>query len=286
MDCHRSVLSAEGDYSGMKLRIDAFVLIFLLVCGLSSEGWADSPTKSDQKQTKYSNTLCEGVYPHHLQGICIDGQGNIFWSFTTELVKTNASGEVLLKIPVGNHHGDLCFQDGKIFVAVNFGAFNNPQGKSDSWVYVYDAEKLLLIAKHQTPEVIYGAGGIASHQGKFIVVGGLPKGINENYLYEYDGNFKFVKKHVLKSGYTFLGIQTATFADNQWWFGCYGNELLKADANFQFIAKFPIDCSLGVERVNDKLLLIASGAKNKKKLNIGRVDLADPNEKQGFVIRK
>ena len=270
----------------MKLRIDIFVLILILVCGLVSERRAAAQTKSEQKKTTYSNTQCEGVYPHHLQGVCIDGQGNIFWSFTTELVKTNASGKVLLKIPVGNHHGDLCYQDGKVFVAVNFGAFNHPEGKSDSWFYVYDAKKLLLIAKHQTPEVIYGAGGIASHQGKFIVVGGLPKGINENYLYEYDVNFKFVKKHVLKSGYTLLGIQTATFADNQWWFGCYGTELLKADANFKFIAKHHIDCSLGVERVTDKLLLVARGARDKKKMNSGRVYLADPNEKQGFIIRK
>lgn len=270
----------------MKRCIDIFVLILVVFCSLSSEGWADSPAKSDQKKIEYKSTQCEGVYPHHLQGVCIDGQGHIFWSFTTELVKTNTSGKVLLKIPVGNHHGDLCFQDGKLFVAVNFGAFNNPQGKSDSWVYVYNAEKLLLIAKHQTPEVIYGAGGIASHQGKFIVVGGLPKGVNENYLYEYEKNFKFVKKHVLKSGYTLLGIQTATFADNQWWFGCYGSELLKADANFKFTAKYKVDCGLGVERITDKLFFIARGARDKKKMNSGRVLLATPNEKQGLVIQK
>lgn len=270
----------------MKLRIDVFVLMFILLCGLISEGWAQASAKSEQQTTKYSDALCEGRYKHHLQGVCVDGTGNIFWSFTTELVKTNASGKVLLKIPVGNHHGDLCYRDGKVFVAVNFGAFNNPQGKADSWVYVYDAKKLLLIAKHQTPEVIYGAGGIASHQGKFVVVGGLPKGINENYLYEYDTNFKFVKKHVLKSGYTLMGIQTAAFADNQWWFGCYGSELLKADLNFKFTAKFPINCSLGVERVNDQLLLIASGAKDKKGNHTGRVDLAVPNKEKGFVIRK
>jgi len=112
---------------------------------------------------------------HHLQGLCVDGLGNIFWSFTTELVKTNFAGKVLVKIPVGNHHGDLCYHEGKVFVAVNFGDFNNPEGKADSWVYVYDAAKLLLIAKHQTPEVTFGAGGIACHAGKYIVVGGLPE---------------------------------------------------------------------------------------------------------------
>lgn len=36
------------------------------------------------------------------------------------------------------------------------------------------------------------------------------------------GDFQFVKKHVLASGHTHLGIQTAAFADGHWWFGCYG----------------------------------------------------------------
>ncbi|QDT40459.1 hypothetical protein Pan241w_05160 [Gimesia alba] len=269
----------------MNLQRVYFVLIFMLVSGLSETSRAENQAAAVQKKTEYSNVQCEGAYPHHLQGICIDGQGHIFWSFTTELVKTNAAGKVLVKIPVGNHHGDLCFQGGKLFVAVNFGDFNNPQGKADSWVYVYDAEKLLLIAKHQTPEVIYGAGGIAVHAGKFIVVGGLPKGIEENYLYEYDPNFKFVKKHVLKSGYTLLGIQTAAFADNQWWFGCYGTKLLKADTSYQFLAKFDLECSLGIDRINDKLLLIARGGREGK-LHTGRVLLAEPTEKQGFIIRK
>ncbi|MFH1300468.1 MAG: hypothetical protein ABIK07_05355 [Planctomycetota bacterium] len=269
----------------MKLLLENFVLMCMLVCGLHSEGWAETQAVPTQKKIEYSNAQCEGTYPHHLQGICIDGQGNIFWSFTTELVKTNAAGKILLKIPVGNHHGDLCFQGGKVFVAVNFGQFNNAEGKSDSWVYVYDAEKLLLIAKHQTSEVIFGAGGIAYHQGKFIVVGGLPKDVNENYLYEYDENFKFLKKHVLKSGYTLMGIQTATFADNQWWFGCYGTKLLKADVDLNFIAKYDIECSLGVERVTDKLLLIGRGAKVENQ-HTGSVLLAVPDEKLGFVIQK
>jgi hypothetical protein len=54
----------------------------------------------------------------------------------------------------------------------------------------------------------------------------------ENYAYEYDGDFKFVKRHVLDSGFTLVGIQTAAFANDHWWFGCYGEPkiLLKADA--------------------------------------------------------
>jgi hypothetical protein len=37
--------------------------------------------------------------------------------------------------------------------------------------------------------------------------------VNENYVYEYDTDFRFVKNHTLASGHTYLGIQTATFAD-------------------------------------------------------------------------
>lgn len=265
----------------MKLQCESFLLALVLVCGLCSTVRAEPKPQP----VVYSSTRCEGTYPHHLQGICVDGQGGIFWSFTTQLVKTNASGKLLKKIPVGNHHGDLCYVDGKVYVAVNFGDFNNAKGNADSWVYVYDAEKLLLIAKHKTPEVIYGAGGIAHHNGKFLVVGGLPQGFKENYLYEYDQNLKFVKKHVLKSGYTLMGIQTATFADNQWWFGCYDPSLLKADTNYQFTAKYDLNCSLGIERISDELLLIGGNTKKDKQYT-GEVLLARPSKEQGFIIEK
>ena len=69
------------------------------------------------------------------------------------------------------------------------------------------------LARHKTPQVKHGAGGIAHHDGKFIVVGGLPDGVEENYLYEYNAAFNFQKRHVLDSGWTRLGIQAAAIAD-------------------------------------------------------------------------
>ena len=60
---------------------------------------------------------CDGVYPHHLQGVCQDTDGNLYWSFTTTLVKTDSEGQVLKKLEVANHHGDLCYVDGRLFVA-------------------------------------------------------------------------------------------------------------------------------------------------------------------------
>ena len=87
---------------------------------------------------------------------------------------------------------------------------------------LYFKSLLALVARHPVAEAVHGAGGIAHHVGRFIVIGGLPLGTDENYAYEYDGQFKFIQRHVLKSGQTLMGIQTAAFADDRWWFGCYG----------------------------------------------------------------
>jgi hypothetical protein len=84
---------------------------------------------------------CEGTYPKHLQGVCVDGEF-IYWCFTTELVKTDRSGKRLKQIPVADHHGDLCLHSGRLYVAVNLGKFNDPHGNADSWVYEYNAETL------------------------------------------------------------------------------------------------------------------------------------------------
>ncbi len=217
--------------------------------------------------SNFRDVTCAGSYPQHLQGICVDDEA-IYWSFTTTLVKTDTEGKVLLSVPVAHHHGDLCYVDGRVYVAVNLGRFNDPAGKADSWVYVYDAASLAEVARHEVQEVFHGAGGIGVHGGHFFVVGGLPAGVEENYVYEYDEGFQFVKKHVVASGHTHLGIQTATFAHGRWWFGCYGQPqvLLVTDAAFQMQGRHEFDCSLGIEALPEGRLLAAGGRcdKNKK----------------------
>lgn len=232
---------------------------------------------------EFRNVTCEGAYPRHLQGICVGGEA-IFWSFTTALVKTGSDGKLLRKVPVANHHGDLCFHDGKLYVAVNLGKFNDPQGHADSWVYVYDAGDLSFLAKHETQEVFHGAGGIGFREGHFFVVGGLPEGVEENYAYEYDGAFRFVKKHVIRSGHTHLGIQTATFACGRWWFGCYGTPkiLLVTDADFHLQGRYEFDCSLGIVGLPDGRFLSADGRSEKDKGCTGSVKLAIPDGRSGF----
>ncbi len=235
----------------------------------------------------FQPVTCDGFYEGHLQGVCTDNESAIYWSFTTNLVKTDPDGHILKEITVGSHHGDACYHDGRVYIAVNFGKFNDPKGNADSWVYVYDAKDLSLIAKHETQQVVHGAGGIAYHDGKFIVVGGLPEGIEENYLYEFDPEFHFVKKHDLKSGWTKLGIQSATFADGHWWFGCYGTPkiLLIADENFENVQRYEFDCSLGIVPIGKERFLVASGTRTKEG-HTGRLDIGVPDEKQGLIIQQ
>ncbi len=240
---------------------------------------------SSLQAAEFRNVTCEGTYPQHLQGVCVDG-ASIYWCFTTELVKTDSNAKLLKKVPVASHHGDLCFQDGKLFVAVNLGKFNDPKGNADSWVYVYNASDLSLVSKHEVQDVFHGAGGIGFRNGHFFVVGGLPEEIEENYVYEYDQQFKLIKKHLIKSGHTHLGIQTATFAKDRWWFGCYGKPaiLLVTDADFKMKGRHEFDCSLGIVGLPDGRFLSASGHNEKGKGHTGIVKLAVADDSTGLKI--
>ena len=231
---------------------------------------------------------CEGAYPRHVQGICTNGKDAIYWCWTDVLVKTDTEGRILRQVPVADHHGDPCFHNGRVYVATNLGKFNRPAGEADSWVYVYDGDTLAELAKHPVPELVHGAGGMAYREGKFIIVGGLPPGVNENYLYEYDESFKFQKRHVLASGYTLMGIQTAAYADGAWWFGCYGKPqvLLRADEKFQLTGNWEFNASVGIVPISGGRFLIAQNTAVKGKGNEAKVVIARVDEKAGLVIEK
>lgn len=238
-------------------------------------------------------TSCEGTYPRHLQGICTNEHDAIYWCWTDFLVKTDTDGRILQKVPVANHHGDLCFHDGRVYVATNLAKFNRPAGEADSWVYVYDGDTLSELAKHRVPEVVHGAGGMAWREGRFYIVGGLPPGVNENYVYEYDSDFRFQKRHVLASGYTLMGIQTVAHAEGAWWFGCYGKPavLLRADDKFQFTDKWEFNASVGIAPISGGRFLIAQntavkGADGKTNQNQAQVLVARFDKKAGLAIEK
>ena len=209
-----------------------------------------------------SGVTLSGAYPGHLQGVCTNDRDAIYWSMTTNLVKTDVSGNVVRQVAVPSHHGDLCHVAGRIYVAVNLALFNDPQTRADSWIYVYDADDLSLIARHAVGEVIYGAGGIAFGDGRFIVVGGLADGVGENYVYDYDKDFRSGRRIVLKTGQTYKGIQTAAFDGEHWWFGCYGKPdfmevLIRTDRTFGAIQQFAFDASTGLVPLDRDTFLVA-----------------------------
>lgn len=86
--------------------------------------------------------------------------------------------------------------------------------------------------------------------------------------------------------YTRLGIQTATFAQDRWWFGCYGTPqvLLVTDADFRMQGQYEFDCSLGIERGPEGRLLSATGRCEKEKGCTGSVRVAVPDEQSGLRI--
>lgn len=260
-----------------------FVLWSLTISLFAGPGGERAASAADPLLGSIQPITCEGSYPGHLQGICTNYRDTVYWSFTTVLVKTDAEGRLSRRVDVANHHGDLCFHDGRVYVAVNLGKFNQPPGQEDSWVYVYDEDSLEEIARYPTPELVHGAGGMAWRDGRFVIVGGLPKDIDENYVYEYDESFEFIKRHVLPSGHTDKGIQTAEFYANHWWFGCYGKPriLLVADPSFGLVGRFEFDCALGITGLPDGRSLVGSNRRTEDGY-VGRAQIAVPDEWRGL----
>ena len=192
---------------------------------------------------------CEGAYDGHLQGIAMDAEGNIYWSFTVTLVKTDGEGHVIKKVEVPAHHGDCWVAGERLYVAVNHGKFSDGPANRKSYICAYETSDLTLAWKKEVPEVRYGAGALTMRGGHFFVASGrVPKGAEDNRIFEYDGACQFIAEHILKSGPTYLGIQTMAYVDGTWWFGCYGEprETLRADDDFTLQERLPFECSLGI----------------------------------------
>jgi hypothetical protein len=237
----------------------------------------------------------------HLQGITTNGTNAIYWSFTDKLVKTDTAGNTLSVVDVIDHHGDLTFVTtgvgaNKLFVAVNDrvtsppGEFNvaNPNNPARQWIYEYDAN-LAFVTRHSVPQALYGAGGIAYHNGKFLVVGGLPTTENRNYVYEYDSAFAHLTTYELLTGYTDRGIQTAEFAAGQWWFGTYEREggvrqLLKFNESLHSYSQYAFEASLGIAGIPDGYFLVGSNRTLANGDVIGRVNLAVADNALGLKI--
>lgn len=165
---------------------------------------------------------CEGEYPWHLQGVATDGT-NIFWTFTTVLVKTDLDGRVLGKVEIGRgdgHMGDLCCRNGRVFVGMNL-EYRNGCRRGDE-VWEYDGAALKLIKKHPTPEAVWCNNGVEFFDGNFWVITSAPRHCRYNMVFRYTADFKFIQCQMIDSGWTNLGVQTVCRHGDKMLFGCYG----------------------------------------------------------------
>jgi hypothetical protein len=260
-----------------------FLIPLLTAAFLSGLHAEDNEKPSTNEPMMATPTVsCAGEYPKHLQGVCMDDAGNLYWSWTTSIVKTDATGTILAQVDAPNHQGDLCYVDGSIYVAVNLGKFNKPAGQADSWVYQFDAGSLKLVKQYPVQEAVHGAGGMEFVDGHFFVVGGLPEDYDRNFVFEYDRDFKFVRKHEILSGWTQLGIQTAFFKDGCWWFGCYGKPavLLKVSRDFKDVGVYHFNASVGItsDSAGPREFLVAVDKANKDKKHSAKLHKVTLND--------
>ena len=170
-----------------------------------------------------SPIICDGVYPYHLQGVATDGT-NLFWSFTSVLVKTDKAGMVLAKdeICLGDGHmGDLCCKGGKVFVGMNMGR-DGRGWKKDDEVWQYDGEGMKREKAFPTPHTIWCNNGIEWFDGYFWLIGSIPKFSEYNIVFKYNPDFRFCGARLVASGWTNLGVQTICRYGDVVLFGCYG----------------------------------------------------------------
>ena len=180
----------------------------------AAEGAAAKPTE----------IRCEGEYPWHLQGVATDGT-NIYWTFTTVLVKTDRAGKVQAKHEIARnegHMGDLCCRAGKVYVGMNMSYRGGCRVGDEVWEY--DARELKRLKKYPTPEAVWCNNGLEFYGGCFWVISSAPHHSRYNMVFRYTPDFKFMRCQMIDSGWTHLGVQTICRWGDKMLFGCYGHD--------------------------------------------------------------
>lgn len=196
---------------------------------------------------------CEFFHNKHVQGVAYNGN-ELYWVYTDVLIKSDASGKIIKQVPLhrmpgGAHHGgDPCFVDGKLYVPYCGSGFNKYLKKRENHNYIQQYSADLEFEKSfPVPELEFGAGCIAFYNGRFFVAGGRPSGMAGNTVYEYDRNFRLLKKHELPFDSN-KGIQTLTSDGKYWYFGVYNKPSVTfiADMDFQLVGKWNFSNAVGL----------------------------------------
>ncbi len=255
-----------------------------LLCCLAALLSLYSPVAQAQSAPLPPEIQCGGEYGAHLQGVATNHKDALFWSFTLTLVKTDLTGKVQATAKTLYHLGDLTCVDGKVYAAACT-TWDKPSNNSK--VYVYNAEDLKLQEMKPVPEATYGAGGIEFHDGRFYIVGGVDPKAEENFIYVYDREFRYVATHTIPSGHTELGVQTIAWYEGAFWLGCYGNILLKLDEKLNITGRYPVDCGYGLKSWQGGEVLVGqtiSRDEEKSKRWRGVAHLAHVDAEKGLLF--
>lgn len=249
----------------MKTSIISFLLL-LTSCG-------------ETKEVVYQDLSFPTAYKNHLQGITIDDVGFIYASLTTELVKMDVTGNIVLDVKVPNHHGDLKYRNGLVYVAVNLSDQFNGDGQCDNWVYIYYADTLKLYNKIKINELPNGIGSLAANESGdiFFLAGGKKWSEHFTDLGVYDQNFKLIElKHVaVESSY---GIQAMEVSGSRLYacgLNSEGTQLYNINHYSGSVDNISfLNCDKGIAKFN-KGTLIGIGSDNPDGLNDFQIQKLD-----------
>jgi hypothetical protein len=185
----------------------------------------------------------------HMQGFT-SGNGHMYWSFTTGLVKTTIEGVMRAQVEVhGGHLGDCDYHNGKIYASYLGNAL--PGHDWNDWtsfkIYVFDAEDLRLLDVYNldkcdeykriacTPEDTRGfqaVDGVAiapdpvTGEDKMFVACALYNGekYSNQIILQHSLDGKYETEYHIPTGNTVFGIQNLDYdAENrEFWFTTYG----------------------------------------------------------------
>ena len=222
---------------------------------------------------EFKEVKLPGKFYDHLQGFAI-GNGKIYWSQTSILLRTDEKGNIERVIDAPGHHGDCCFHDGKLYVAVNLGKFNT-KDKAKNEVWVYDAD-LNFLEIYPLPFLEGGLGGIEYYNGSFYCVGGIDASEKEFKICKVSKDFKLEKEYFIPVENTFLGVQTILRTQGRFLLGCYLKPnttprlfTFECDDNFNVIKRHKINTSCGMAAIQNSdgcnILVAKTGWDNKSK---------------------
>ena len=197
---------------------------------------------------------CSGVYFAHLQGVAMNENNEYFWSYTTELVKTDADGEVLAYTKVGNHHGDLACYDGKLYCAVSeWSDYSIGADEGSAKVMVYSQDDLELLGEYSIDEANGIDGITVTPRGFLVAAEPIPAHQSvENYLLEYDRDFNLIAKHPITTPPTSFGAQAITNTADGYIITYYGNQILLLNRDFEVVTRYKGDAAIGVIADEDR----------------------------------